>query len=324
MRVGSAIRLMLLGGLVLLLWPGSTYADPEVWGYSKQDGPGEAEVGGGVSDGGGSPPSGGSTGGSGTPEVDYAPPSSGGSGTPTYDTSAPTVSGGDEVAYDYGGFEGALGRTPGFPAGTACLYFPESPGACPVEPAPPETLRGRRGRARPAPIDPYAVAESIARSMPLLPGEIRADPGGRGWTGVPSWFWLEPAPRTIAAVAVLGPTTVVVTAVPSPAWNFGDGAEPQYGAGRPYRRDEAPDDGAVAHRYETRCLAGDSGRNPYVLDSCTASGYRVAADVAWTISFVATGPIPGGGPLPSRTTSTDLAYPVNEVRSFLGKGDGPS
>ena len=60
------------------------------------------------------------------------------------------------------------------------------------------------------------------------------------------------------------------------------------------------------------------------VDTCTANGYRVAAAVTWTITFVATGPVPGGGPLPSRTTSTDVAYPVNEVRSFLGDGDGPS
>ena len=142
-----------------------------------------------------------------------------------------------------------------------------------------------------------------------------------------TWFWLEPAPRTIAAVAVLGAEQIVVTAVPSPAWNFGDGAAPAYGAGRPYERGDGAGEGAVAHRYETRCLPGDQGRNPYVLDSCSDVGYRVEANVTWTISFVATGPVPGAGALPSRTTTATVAYPVNEVRAFLSSdrdGGGPS
>jgi hypothetical protein len=329
MRAHRATRIVLVAGLVLLLYRCATAdAGVKVWGYSKQNGSGQAEVGGGVSDAGSSPPSsGGSSGGSGTPDVSYAPPSSGGTGTPTYDASAPPVTGGETVPFDPN-FRGAMQRPPGVQTGTACLYFPEAPGACPVTPAPPETLRGRRGRARAAPpIDPYAVAESIARSMPLLPGEVRTDPASRGWAGVATWFWLEPAPRTIAAVAVLGAERIVVTAVPSPAWNFGDGAAPEYGAGRPYRRGAAPVDGAVAHRYETRCLPGDLGRNPYVLDSCSDVGYRVEANVTWTISFVATGPVPGAGTLPSRTTTATAAYPVNEVRSFLSSdrdGGGPS
>jgi hypothetical protein len=163
--------------------------------------------------------------------------------------------------------------------------------------------------------------------MPLLPGEVRTDPARRGWAGVATWFWLEPAPRTIAAVAVLGAEQIVVTAVPNPAWDFGDGAAPRYGTGRPYERGDASVDGAVAHRYETRCLPGDPGRNPYVLDSCSDVGYRVEADVTWTISFVATGPVPGAGALPSRTTTATAAYPVNEVRAFLSSdrdGGGPS
>lgn len=333
MRTQRAASVVLVSGLMLLLSQCAADAGVKVWGYSKQNGSGGAEIGGGVSDGGGSPggggggsTGGGSSGGSGTPDVSYTPPSSGGSGTPTYDGSGP-VTGGETVTFDPN-FRGAMQRPPGFQTGTACLYFPESPGACPVTPAPPERLRGRRGRARPAPppIDPYEVAESIARSMPLLPGEIRADPAGRGWTGVATWWWLEPAPRTIAAVATLGAERVVVTAVPSPAWNFGDGGAPGYGPGRPYRRGDRSSGGAVTHRFETRCLPGDRGRNPYVLDSCSDAGYTVAADVTWTISFVATGPVPGSGSLPSRTTSTAVAYPVNEVRAFLrsDRGDGPS
>jgi hypothetical protein len=77
---------------------------------------------------------------------------------------------------------------------------------------------------------------------------------------------------------------------------------------------------AVLHAYETRCLPGDQGRNPYVLASCGSTGYRVEAIVVWRISFTATGPIDASGGLPTRTTETSAAYPVSEARGFLVSG----
>ena len=40
----------------------------------------------------------------------------------------------------------------------------------------------------------------------------------------------------------------------------------------PYRSGPPPE-GAIVHIYETRCLPGDEGRNPYVLGSCGSNGY---------------------------------------------------
>lgn len=111
--------------------------------------------------------------------------------------------------------------------------------------------------------------------MPLLPGEITVNPTAAGWTGVPSWFWLEPTPRTVAAVAVLGAERIVVTAQPHPVWRFGDGAITAGSAGRAYRRG-AGVAGSVRHEYETRCLPGDAGRNLEPRDrrgdSCARAG----------------------------------------------------
>jgi hypothetical protein len=72
--------------------------------------------------------------------------------------------------------------------------------------------------------------------------------------------------------------------------------------------------------YETRCLPGDQGRNPYVLGSCGESGYPVAAVIAWRITFTASGPIDASGSLPTRSTATSAAYPVSEARGFLVPG----
>lgn len=324
MRTHTILTVCVLVTLLAVL-PPAAIAGVRIGTYSKQNGTGRATVGGSVSHNDAAPPSSGPAGGSPSGPYAAAPsyPSS-----PTAASPGPTsggtvseggVSGGETVTFDPR-FRGGVRRAPFDAPGTACLYFPNAPGACPRTPAPAPPNNAPRGRGRPRapPIDPFAVAGSIARSIPLLPGRIYANPSvdRSGWTGVASWFWLDPAPRTIAAVATLGAERVVVTAAPSPEWQFGDGAVASGGPGRPYRRGESMQ-GAIHHAYSTRCLPGDRGRNPYVLDSCTDAGYLVAADVTWAITFVATGPAPAAGTLPSRITSTSVAYPVSEVRAFL-------
>jgi hypothetical protein len=76
----------------------------------------------------------------------------------------------------------------------------------------------------------------------------------------------------------------------------------------------------VLHRYQTRCLPGDQGRDLYVLSSCGADGYRVQAMLTWSIDYQASGPLSASGSLPSRTTATTLGYPVSEARGFLTAG----
>lgn len=297
--------------LIVVMWLAAAAQGEARW-WSTQRSPDRAEAGGSVTQQGSAPGSPGRSGGTGAPYAD-GPPSY--SPTETTQPSAPTP--GSAVPYVDPRFRGAQSRETFDPNPTACLYFPETPGACPVETPGADPPRGRRGRA--PPIDPAAVAASIAASMPLLPGEITANPATAGWTGVASWFWLEPAPRTVAAVAVLGAERIVVTAQPYPMWSFGDGAQAGGSAGRRYQRG-ADMQGAVRHRYETRCMPGDAGRNPHVSESCTGEGYTVGAAVEWSISFVATGPVEMSGALPSRTTTTSSTYSVNEVRAFLIEG----
>lgn len=197
-------------------------------------------------------------------------------------------------------------------AGHFCPYLPNSVLPC-YQVVSPQSGAGN------AALDPQVIAASIADRLPLLPGELHASPASRGLTGADSWFWLDPAPQRRELSVSLAGETVSVTAEPAIEWRFGDGVSLGGGPGRPYRAVPPPAD-AIVHSYETRCLPGDRGRNPYVLASCGSDGYRVEALVSWRISYDAAGRIDRSGELPMRTTETAIVYPVSEARAFLVGG----
>ncbi len=196
--------------------------------------------------------------------------------------------------------------------GYACIYSPGSSPLC---------YRVVRGAAPVRPVSPQALAASVARRVDLLPGTIQTSPARAGLTGADSWLWLDPAPRRQALSISLAGETVSVVADPTVEWGFGDGVSFDGGAGVPYQPGAAPAD-AIRHVYQTRCLPGDQGRDPYVLASCGQDGYSVDALVVWRISYSAAGPVGGSGTLPTRTTESSASYPVSESRAFLVSGGG--
>jgi hypothetical protein len=197
--------------------------------------------------------------------------------------------------------------------GHTCVFYPTGTPVC-------YTLVSPGGDQPPRPTaDPGAIAAAVAKRLGLGPGEIKASPSGIGLTGAESWFWLEPAPRSAELSVTLGGETVTVSANPVVEWRFGDGVEITGGAGVPFEPG-ASAAGAIRHVYETRCLPGDPGRNPYVLPSCGADGYSVEALVVWHVSFSASGPMEQSGTLPTRTTESSAVYPVSESRAFLAGG----
>jgi hypothetical protein len=199
-------------------------------------------------------------------------------------------------------------------AGHACQYVPNSVTPC-------FTLIGPGANNGAGAVSPSAVAESLARRVELAPGEIKTSPMRTGLTGAPSWFWLDPAPRRQSLSISLAGETVNVIADPTVDWRFGDGAALDSGPGVPYGAN-APSNDAITHVYDTRCLPGDQGHDPYVLASCGQNGYAVDALVVWRISYSAAGPVAGSGTLPARTTETSTSYPVSESRGFLVSGSG--
>jgi hypothetical protein len=198
-------------------------------------------------------------------------------------------------------------------AGHACQYVPNSVTPCFTLVGP-----GSNGGGQ---VSPSAVAQSLARRVELAPGEIETSPTREGLTGAQSWFWLDPAPTRQSLSISLAGETVNVTADPTVEWRFGDGASLDGGPGVPYQAD-APASDAITHVYDTRCLPGDQGHDPYVLASCGRDGYSVEALVVWRISYSAAGPVAASGALPARTTETSASYPVSESRAFLVSGGG--
>ncbi len=199
------------------------------------------------------------------------------------------------------------------PGGRVCMYAPDAAAPC-------FTLVGPGANPAGPRLNPEAIAASVADRLALFPGRIQPSPRLAGLTGAASWFWLDPAPRAEELRVSLAGETVTVRAEPSVVeWRFGDGTSLAGGPGRPYEPGPPPAD-AVVRVYETRCLPGDQGRNPYVLASCVSTGYPVEAMIVWRITFSARGPVDASGALPSRTTATSIAYPVSEARGFLISG----
>lgn len=196
-------------------------------------------------------------------------------------------------------------------AGHVCMYAPSSVLPC-------FTIIGAGGTVAP-PLAPATVAAHVADRMALSPGEVKASPSGAGLTGAASWFWLDPAPTTEQLLVSLAGEAVTVTAVPRITWQFGDGSTLDGGPGVPYESGPVPST-AITHVYDTRCLPGDQGHDPYVLSSCGSSGYQLVAAVSWQISYRADGPIAATGTLPTRTTTSSASYPVSEARAFLVAG----
>ncbi len=197
--------------------------------------------------------------------------------------------------------------------GYACIYSPGSSSLC---------YRVLRGAAPVRQVfSPQAVAASVARRLRLSPGSIETSPASGGLTGAESWFWLDPAPRRQTLSISLAGETVSVVADPTVEWRFGDGALLDGSPGVPYQAGAAPPD-AIRHVYDTRCLQGDQGHDPYVLASCGKDGYVLDALVVWRISYSAAGPVGGSGTLPTRTTENSAPYPVSESRAFLVSGGG--
>lgn len=200
--------------------------------------------------------------------------------------------------------------------GQQCLYTPQAnasalcvnvvvPGA-PAAPAAP-------------PVDPTTLAGAAAKHFSLGAGQISASPSANvdGLTGAASWFWLTPTPGTDSVAVARGGEHVTVTAKESSVhWSFGDDATADEGPGVPYQSGPLPA-GAVRHDYQTRCLPGDRGHDPYVLSTCGPDGYTITATVGWTITYAATGPVTRDGSLTPRTTATSMTYPVTEARGFL-------
>jgi hypothetical protein len=199
-------------------------------------------------------------------------------------------------------------------AGHVCQYAPNTLAPCFAVLVPGTNASGSG-------LVPSAIAVSLTRRLELTPGAVQTSPARTGLTGADSWFWLDPAPQRQTLSIALAGETVSVVADPTVGWRFGDGGSLDGGPGVPYHSGLAPAE-AIRHAYQTRCLPGDQGHDPYVLGSCGQTGYSVHVLVVWRITYSAAGPLGESGTLPTRTTESSATYPVSELRAFLVSGGG--
>lgn len=303
--MNGVVVICLAAVLGLLIWaPSATAVTIGITRYSQQVSSSRAEAGGSITVSYRSPGGGGGGGGGGGESLPPAAGRVGEGGTSQSSYTTPTKS--REETQCFAAQESSVSPCYG------------------IVPASPPAVRSPGGRpARPA-INPAVVAASLAGRLALEAGRIAASPSERmaGLTGAASWFWLEPAPADRSMSVALGGESVTVTARPNTVrWTFGDGSSLLAGPGVPYRPGAAPAS-AVRHVYQTRCLPGDRGHDPYVLASCGSGGYTVEAAVQWTIGYTASGPVAAGGALPARSTATSTVYPVSEARAFLTNAGG--
>ena len=93
------------------------------------------------------------------------------------------------------------------------------------------------------------IAATMARDLPYPAVTIGANPGGRGLTGLESWFWIEGYDGGTIVDAVTGFDTLVEVEAraESATWDFGDDTG---STGAPIGT--GPTTPSATHRYETR------------------------------------------------------------------------
>src|SRR4051812_41175913 len=145
--------------------------------------------------------------------------------------------------------------------------------------------------------DPRVTAERLVRALPYPAATVGANPGGRGLTGLESWFWVNgyTGAPIVDTVSQFGLTVTVEATPDSTDWDFGDGTVGRglgLGAAPP-----APTD--VTHVYEVR--GGPS--------------YRVRALIRLAVRWrLGAGPWQG---LPPIVRTAVLDYPVVSSRAAL-------
>jgi hypothetical protein len=74
-------------------------------------------------------------------------------------------------------------------------------------------------------VDPRVIAEELVRDLPYPQATVGANPGGRGLTGLASWFWVNgyTGAPIIDTVTQFGMTVTVEATPADTAWDFGDG-----------------------------------------------------------------------------------------------------
>ncbi len=163
-------------------------------------------------------------------------------------------------------------------------------------------------------VDPYSLALQAEHSMELPRPLIATDPGGASVVNLATWLWIDPSSwHGYQVTASAGPVSATASALPvSVTWSMGDGDSVTcLGPGTPY--DPQLADSLQSTDCSYRYAVSSAGQ-PAVDGNPNDGAFTVTATIAWSVSWSAHG-APGGGTLPSLSTSAAVPLRVQQVES---------
>ncbi len=172
-------------------------------------------------------------------------------------------------------------------------------------------------------VDPRALALQAERSLQLPRPAVHFNPPGSSVVNLPTWLWIDGSiwhPYSVTATA----GSVTATAVATPTfvtWTMGDGSVVNCdGPGMPFDVSRPAAQQTSSCDYVYRITSADQ-RTPD--DNPDDAAFGVLASVSWAVEWSAQG-APGGGALPTLTTSTLTGLRVEQVESIFGAALGPT
>jgi hypothetical protein len=171
-------------------------------------------------------------------------------------------------------------------------------------------------------VDPLVLALQAESSLSLPRPVMHFSPSGYSVVNLPTWLWIDASTwlaQTVSAAAGVVSVTAVATPT-SVSWSMGDGAVvtcpgpgTSYDTQEPWRSQTT----SCAYTYATSS-AGQASSDGNANDRA----FNVTATVAWSVTWSAQG-TPGGGALPSLTTSASSTLRVEQVESINGLAAWP-
>ena len=172
-------------------------------------------------------------------------------------------------------------------------------------------------------VDPRALALQAERSLQLPTPAVHFNPPGSSVVNLPTWLWVDDAmwhPYSVTASVGLVSATAVATPI-SVTWTMGDASVVSCdGPGLPFdvTRPASQQTTSCVHVYRISSAGGSAPDG----DPDDAA-FTVQATVSWAVEWSAEGS-PGGGALPTLTTSASTRLRVEQVESIFGTALGPA
>lgn len=168
-------------------------------------------------------------------------------------------------------------------------------------------------------VDPRVVALQAENSMTLPSPTIYLDPTGTSVVDLPTWLWVAPALwRQYSVTATAGPVSATAVATPvGVSWSTGDGGTEQCGG--PGRAYDPALPSAWQSTYCSHTYARTSIGQPSPDGDPDHGRFPISATVEWAVTWTAVG-APGGGSLPSLSTTSTVSLRVIQIQSLIADG----